>query len=222
MLVATTRHSSKSKEAEGHSYKMSLKVFTVLSTPIPGSVNIDRIVTLLKEHRPNVVIVCGVSSYRNLFDLWSNIYGLLQLEDDIYNIRFLKKRGRYISGSWQSIETQICVGGIDSKNPLQNYERLRSTAPNWCRYALIVSIYPPKGSRCSKVRILGKELSIGIHSLLDFSQLFSKTVILVCNNSLKDEICIDNASDNLVIVALKKEVTVITIDFETLNVEVVT
>ncbi len=201
---------------------MFLRVLTVLSTSISGSINIDRIVTLLKEHRPNVVIVCGVSSYRNLFDLWPNTYGLLQLEDDIYSIRFLKKRGKYISGSWQAIETQICVGGIDSKNPLQNYERLKSTAPNWCRYALIVSIYPPKGSRCSKVRILGKELSVGVHSLLDFSQLFSKTVILVCNNSLKDEICIDNASDNLVIVASKKDVTVITIDFETLDVEVVT
>jgi hypothetical protein len=176
---------------------------------------------IVEEQFFDIVLVCGTSNYREILDLDKKILSIPLLEDDIYIIKILKKRESYIAGVWHQFEKDICIGGIDSKNPFQNIERLRLKRPSECRYAIILTSYMPKYVTCSRIKLLNKEVSIGLHSLLTLAKEFTKALIISCTSNIEKELCIERLEHTTLLLATKKPMTQINVDAKTLEIEVI-
>ena len=169
----------------------------------------------------DAILLCGVSDYRKVLNLDRRVFGIPLLEDDIYIIRILKEKGSYIAGTWHQIERSLCIGGIDSRNPFQNAERLKHQKPSECKYAIILSSYMPKHSMCSKVRLLNKEVNIGFAPLSTLASEFQRVLIISCTSNIEKEVCMESFNKNALLIATKRSVIQVTVNMSTLEVEVV-
>jgi len=177
-------------------------------------------IRIVEEQFFDVILICGVSGYREVLNLDRKVFGIPSLEDDIYIIKILKEKDSYIAGSWHQIEREICVGGVDSKNPFQNAERLRQKRPPECKYAIILSSYAPKHSSCSRVELMNREVGVGFAPLLPLAKEFSKSLVVSCSSHVEKEVCIENLEQKVLLIVTRKPITQVAVDLKALKAEV--
>ncbi len=173
---------------------------------------VDRV---LNENIDTVFICGGIRECREAIDIPKNIFGIVNLEDDIYIIKLLKNRNMYIAGRWRQMEGDVCIGGIDARNPIQNLLSLIEELPYGCRNLVLLSRYPVLESSCSSLEFFKKRFSIGFTgSLLEkILDRIERIIIISCNNTL-DRNCIDfMINDKFVNIVLANHFTKIIIDF---------
>jgi len=176
----------------------------VLELYIVKGVTYSRCNKILERIRRNsnliVVSMGSLNECSKIIQESVNIVGIADVYDDVSIIRMLKNRDSYIAGHWKNISSDICIGGIDGRNPIQNLEMLSNSIPEICRNLVLVSPYPIKYTLCSFINILGKKISIGI----DLSKLLEKIsidrhrIVYISYNNLIDRICIDRINDSFI------------------------
>ncbi|MEM0152669.1 MAG: hypothetical protein QXJ95_00575 [Ignisphaera sp.] len=164
----------------------------------------------------DIIVICGgIRECRNVIDVPKNVFGIVDLEDDVHIIKLMKNRNVYIAGKWKLLEDGICIGGIDAKNPVQNLLMIIEELPYGCKNLVLVSRYPIIGLDCSSIEIFKKKISIGFTTSLIEKLLnrIEKMVFICCNNTL-DGVCTGTPiNDRFVNVSLIGHFTKITIDF---------
>ncbi len=179
----------------------------VLELYIVRGVTYNRCSSILEKIRKysNLVVLIGfINECNKIIQESVNIVGITDVYDDVSIIRMLKNRDSYIAGHWKNIFDDICIGGIDGHNPIQNLETLSSSIPEICKNLILVSPYPIKHTLCSFINILNKKISIGINldKFLNSISIDKYRIVYISYSSLMDRICVDKISDNLIHVHL--------------------
>jgi len=156
----------------------------------------------------DMVLVCG--SIQACYDMYEYLYtcsklgvfGVDSIDSDIYETRFLKTVEGYVSGQWRAmkiLDKNVCIGGIDELNRVQNMIRLLQNVPS-CDLYIIVSATPIRDTKCCiQSRMLGVKMGMDIVKVFT-ERLIGKTVFVVCGG---ESICIDSSmSERVVIVSI--------------------
>ncbi len=145
-------------------------------------------------------IVCGVGQCYEVLD--KNVLGINLLEDDTYVVKKLKEIDGYLPGNVVE-RGEMCFAGLDPLNWLQNVSRIEKLLEEMdlrCRTFVLVSQYPPRGSRCSEVSLFGRKLFMGVEidDLLQRASKRFENVVVVSINELVPT-CIDRYRDCIVV-----------------------
>ncbi|MCS7112137.1 MAG: hypothetical protein N3D82_04140 [Ignisphaera sp.] len=152
----------------------------------------DKIVDKVVSEDVDIIFICGgIRECRKIVDVPKNVFGIADLEDDTHIIKFLKSKGVYIAGRWKQIE-DICIGGVDAKNPIQNLSALKEKLPYSCTNLILLSQYPILNTTCSSIEIFKKKIAIGFATelLKGLIERIEKMVVVSCNKAL-DGTCKD-------------------------------
>ncbi len=171
----------------------------------------SKVLESIRRNSKIVVAMGSLNECSNIIQESANIVGITDIYDDVSIIRMLKNRDSYIAGRWKIFIDDICIGGIDGHNPMQNLEMLSRSIPGNCRNTIIVSPYPLKHTSCSFIYILNKKVPIGINPskiLKNLSMDRHRIVYISCSN-LVDRICIDRINNNFIHIHLRGGIPVL-------------
>lgn len=174
---------------------------------------------ILNEDIDFVILCGGLEECIKIIDVPKRSFGIVKLEDDVYIIKLMKSRGIYISGRWKEIEKDLCIGGIDAKNPIQNLSMVIEKPPKSCKNIVLVTHYPQLNTKCSLIKILEKKISLGLNiNFIDRLLNQIERLILICCNSALDKSCIDFTIDEkLINIVLVRHFAKLIIDFNNVN-----
>lgn len=179
------------------------------------------VVDKLKTEHFDLIMLCGgLGQCLDVLRVGRSVYGIVDVDDDIHIVKTMKNVGAYIAGSLHFIDDGICISGIDAKNPIQNIERLREKILANCFLTIILSHYPLKTSSCSKVKLLGKDLNIGIKNIFGNANKPAKLLFISCNKSFQSNLCIDVLDPSNVLVSTNKQFTSLLVDVQDLSITV--
>jgi len=172
---------------------------------------------LLNNAEYDVLLLCG--GLRECFKLYRverNLLGINRVGDDTAEVKFLKNRESYLPGRIVAVAEGVCIAGIDGINTAQSKKMLlNAVIPNSCKHVIILSAYPPSGTRCAvkQIGFCGVTLQIG----LDFTSIlekFSKYRVSVVSCSEDRDICFDVIGGLTVVVNVPNGIHIVSVDDE--------
>jgi len=172
---------------------------------------------LLSNAEYDVLLFCG--GLRECFKLYRierSLLGINRVGDDTAEVKFLKNRDSYLPGRIVAVAEGVCIAGIDGINTAQSKKMLlNAVMPENCKHVIILSAYPPLGTRCAikQVDFCGVTLRIG----LDFTPIlekFSKYRVSIVSCSEDRDMCFDVIGGSTVVVNIPSGVHVISVDDE--------
>ncbi|MEM0026509.1 MAG: hypothetical protein QXT53_01055 [Ignisphaera sp.] len=179
------------------------------------------VVDKLKSGHFDLIMLCGgVGQCLDVLKIDKSVYGIVDVDDDIYIVKALKDAGAYVAGSLRFIDEGICISGIDAKNPIQNIERLKEKLSPNCFLTLLLSHYSLKTSSCSRIKLLGKDLNIGIKNIFRDVNKPARLLFISCNRSYQSDMCIDILDPNTILVSTNKQFISLLIDVQDLGIVV--
>lgn len=197
----------------------------ILETYIINNININvclHVLQIIESNKNDLYLLCGgMNECVEIIQLISKGAGITKTQDDEYIIKLLKNRDLYLSGKWIFID-DVCIAGIDAKNPVQNIESIYRLIPKKCSIYLLLSVYPLT-SNCSKKLLAGKELDIGLPNILIEKLLSSmeKPLIFISCSELINNICVHRFNKNLIYIAIPENEYLIKTKIFTENNEII-
>lgn len=167
----------------------------------------EKLLELVRIYRDDLYIICGgVGECLELLEVLGKCYGIPNIYDDEYIVKVLKEKKFFIGGKITKVNG-ICIAGIDAKNPVQAVERIVLDKLDGCQVLIIISVYPLSISRCAKVVFRGREIAIGLPTVLSEKIIeLTKTIptlIISCQEHLVD-LCLDTLDRNILHVSIPK------------------
>jgi len=172
---------------------------------------------LLSNAEYDVLLLCG--GLRECFKLYRierNLLGINRIGDDAAEVKFLKNRESYLPGRIVAIAEGVCIAGIDGINTAQSKKMLlNAVMPDGCKHVVILSAYPPSGTRCAvkQIDFCGVTLRIG----LDFTPILEKLSnyrVSIVSCSEGRDICFDVIGGSAVVVNIPSGIYVVSVDDE--------
>lgn len=195
----------------------------VVDLVIIGNVSISKctkLMYILSELKENLYVFCGgLGECLDSLNFVEKGFGVPSVHDDDYVIKALKERNLFISGRWAKVNN-VCVAGVDAKNPVLSINRISSGAtPQECSLYIIVLTYPLSISKCSKVLFGNKEYSIGLPK--DLSTKITELIntiglIIVCQEN-SAELCLDHIGGNVLYLSIPKTISVVRVQLDIRN-----
>lgn len=188
------------------------KIVDVIVLNSPSTSECKKVIEITKKYRNSLHLVCGgLGECLEYIDHVEKVYGIPNLYDDDHIIKELKNRNTFVSGKWIIIDN-ICIAGIDSKNPIQSINKMLDQNPkDKCLLNIILSTYPMSISKCSKKVFKGKELSIGLPigiSRKIVENIKGMKIIISCTEYLPDY-CIDKLSENIFYLSIPRSINLL-------------
>lgn len=205
---------------------MTRRIFlTVIRSPSPS--HVDRVLETIERNRDDIYILCGgLGPAIEAIEFIENGYGIVNVYDDDFVIHVLKSKNMYIAGRWHRYG-DICIGGIDAKNPVQSLERIAIYKPSACRLYIVISPYSLTISRCSVVNLGGRTIPLGLpeslsNRILSLARL-SRVLYIACPDNV-NELCIDKPNKDVEIISIPTQTTIsrLIIDIDTQRVYIET
>lgn len=178
---------------------------------------------IVSKLETNLYIFCGgLGECLDSLNFVEKGFGVPNVYDDDYIIKALKERNLFISGRWAKINN-ICLAGIDSKNPVQSIDRICSNAPEECSLYIIVSTYPLSISKCSKILYRDKVHSIGLPKDLSSKiiKLINTLGLIIACQETSTEICVDRIGSNVLYLSIPRSVSVAKVKIDIQNRDIV-
>lgn len=180
----------------------------------------SKVVNIINKYKNDIYLFCGgIGECLECLDVVDKGYGVVNLYDDRYVIDMLKHKKMFVSGKWFRIDS-ICISGIDAKNPTQAISRIVSCIPGNCSIYVILSLYTPSISRCSRVVFKDRHVAIGLpeKTSKEIMTLLGSSPVLfiVCSEHLA-EVCLEKIKDNFIIIAIPKNICLLRLEFDIQN-----
>ncbi|MEM1541075.1 MAG: hypothetical protein QW101_00710 [Ignisphaera sp.] len=182
------------------------KVFEIYIVTNIDLISCKQILQVIENRKGKIHLLCGgLGACIDIIQVIDKGAGVVKIHDDDYVTKLLKHYGHYSSGKWISIEG-LCIAGIDSKNPIQNMERISKTLPRDCAIYLVFSTYSLTSTKCGKSRFMGKELDVGLPKdiVTRFLDSIERPLIYISCSDLTNDTCICTLEKNVIYVAIPK------------------
>ncbi|MDK6028029.1 hypothetical protein QPL79_01440 [Ignisphaera sp. 4213-co] len=180
------------------------------------------LVEALKKQHVDAILVCGgIGQCLSVLEVNKKLFGITNIDDDTHVVKALKNREAFVAGSWQLIEKNVCIGGVDAKNPVQNVERLERTILSQCSFAIIISYYPLKKSICAKAEFMGRSLSFGLKSIFKNKSKQIKYLVIACNKNFVHSFCKQTLDSEGLLVTTNESFISLLVDLQNLDVAIV-
>lgn len=179
-------------------------------------------VDVARAHKDDLFILCGgIGECLELLEVARKCYGIPNIYDDEYIIKMLKEKKFFIGGKLARVDN-VCIAGIDAKNPVQAVEKITSNGLDNCHILILVSVYPLPISRCAKITFRNKEIAIGLpvdllEKILGLTRT-TPTIIISCQE-YSAGVCLDTLDKNALYISIPQTITVarITLDIQRLS-----
>lgn len=176
---------------------------------------------MIYNDKDTIYIICGgLNECPDIVNIIDRGYGIVNIYDDKYIIKLLKQKNMFIGGKWVKINNNICITGIDAANPVQQLNKIVSTVPVDCSLYIIVSPYSLAESKCSKVYLDIKNISLGLppdlsNYIMSLANL-GIVLFMVCPNQA-GEVCLDNLGNRIKLISIPINKYIIKLKIKLIN-----